>query len=45
MGELLPDQQGGSDRQFTTDPAIGRSSAKWGAETVGQVKRRNGYGV
>jgi hypothetical protein len=28
MGELLPDQQGRSDRQLTSDPAIGNNAGK-----------------
>ncbi len=35
LGEVLPDQQGRSDRQFPSDPAIGSilsSSAKWGLQ-------------
>jgi hypothetical protein len=35
MGELLPDQQGRSDRQLTSDPAIGNiigRTRSWGPE-------------
>ena len=40
MGEVAPDQQGRSDRQFACDPAIGNirsGSVKSGPKTAGRV--------
>lgn len=46
LGELPPDQQGISDRQFTSDPAIVSivtCSAKWGAPNGHAAQTSSGH--